>query len=95
MTTPFLIFAWKRYYPEGGSFDFVRAFDTLAEAETAARQLQAEREGAPYSSDRYLDWIEVVEVVDGGLTRRLRWSRFENGLLGEEPAGWWSCEETP
>lgn len=54
----FLLFSGPTYYPGGGWGDFVRDFDTLAEA-TAFAQGQLHGDGG---------WIDWAHVVDTGTT---------------------------
>lgn len=65
----FLAFAWPDYYPGGGKADFVGAFATLDEANTAAR---AAMDGLFWNCQVYDvaagEWLAKERGVEGGPT---------------------------
>ena len=82
----YLLFAWSKYYPNGGAGDFVGSYSSVDDAETAFRAIQLPWEGATL--------IGHVVTFDGGRFPPLLWlcrdgeeytvealARLENGLL--------------
>ena len=51
----FAVFAWDRYYPDGGMDNFNAAFDTLDEAEAYALELS--------DSERMYDNVRVIDMM--------------------------------
>jgi len=49
----YALFAYNRYYPGGGWFDFVNTFDSIEEAVTFA------------TSPRTRDYIQIIDLTNG------------------------------
>jgi hypothetical protein len=90
---PFLLFAFAKYHPAGGSGDFRSAHATLAEARAAAEELIDGSRDLEHADGEHFDWLSIDELRGGDLVTRLTWGRagaYGEPLLAEDRGeGWW------